>query len=117
MASVSLPEGAARNQDAFRTLNEQIEASNASQAWFDPGMPDWFCECANTDCAVPVSLTVAEYEAVRADSTHFLVAPSAEHVVPEVERVVERHERYWVVEKAGLAADLTEQLDERSSDA
>ena len=111
---IDLSERAARNQDAFRTLNEQIAPMNASQAWFGPGMPDWYCECADTDCAVPVSMTVTEYEAVRSESTHFLVAPSLDHVVAEVERVVERHERYWVVEKAGKAGDLTEALDERA---
>ena len=87
---------------------------NAAQAWFEPSMPDWVCECANENCTEAVTLTVAEYEAVRADPTHFLVAPSADHVVAGVERIVERHERYWVVEKAGEAGKLTEVLDDRS---
>jgi hypothetical protein len=107
-------ERAARNEDRFRQLNEEIEPTNAAHAWFDPSMPDWVCECANEDCAQAVTLTVADYEAVRAEPTHFLVAPSAEHVVSGVERVVERHESYWVVEKVGEAGDLAEVLDERT---
>jgi hypothetical protein len=45
-----------------------------------------------------VDLTVWEYDAVRADPTHFVVAPSIEHAGRGVERVVERHEGFWVVE-------------------
>jgi hypothetical protein len=110
-----LPERAAQNQDSFRELNETIEPSNAAHVWFEPSMPDWVCECAKSSCSESVKLTVAEYEAVRADPTHFLVAPSEEHVLPEVERVVERHETYWVVEKIGRAAELSEELDDRTA--
>jgi hypothetical protein len=35
------------------------------------------------------------------------------HVVPDVERVVEKRERYWVVEKLGEAAVAAEELDIR----
>ena len=103
-----------RNEDQFRQFNEQIEPTNAAHAWFDPSMPDWVCECADEDCTQAVTLTVADYEAVRAEPTHFLVAPSAEHLVPGMERVVVRRERYWVVEKVGKAGNLAEVLDERT---
>ena len=36
--------------------------------------------------------------------THFAVVPDERHVFADVERVVERHDRYWVVEKSGAAA-------------
>ena len=116
MSPSDVSERAARNQDRFRQLNEEIEPTNAAHAWFDPSMPDWVCECANEDCTQAVTLTVADYEAVRAVPTHFFVAPSAEHVIAGVERVVERHENYWVVEKVGKAGDLAEVLDERIDD-
>jgi hypothetical protein len=112
-----LPERAARNQDRFRGLNERIEPSNAAHSWFDPPYPDWVCECANEECRTPVRLTVAEYESVRADPARFLVAPGDEHVIVEIERVIEREERYWVVEKLGEAAEMSEALDERTLDA
>lgn len=108
-----LHERAARNQDSFRDYNERIEASNAAHVWVDPPMPDWVCECAYETCSQPVNLTIAEYEAVRAEATHFFVVPGFDHVVPEVEHVVERTERYWVVEKVGEAADVSEALDSR----
>jgi hypothetical protein len=109
-------ERAARNEDRFRQLNEEIEPTNAAHAWFEPSTPDWFCECANEDCTQAVTLTVADYEAVRAEPTHFFVAPSAGHLVPGVERVVERYENYWVIEKVGKAGNLAEVLDERTDD-
>ena len=105
---------AALNQDRFRKINEQIQPTNAAHRWFDPSMPDWVCECANEGCTEAVQVTLEEYEAVRAEPTHFLIVASIEHVVPGVERVVERHDRYWVVEKVGAAAELTEAFDERT---
>ena len=109
-----LQERAARNESSYRALNERIEAHNAVHVWVNPPMPDWVCECASRECAKPVRLTHAEYEAVRAEATHFLVAPSDEHLTPAVERVVERHERYWVLEKIGAAVEVSEELDPRS---
>ena len=46
---------------------------------------------------------------LRAEPTRFAVKPG--HELPDVERVVERHESYFVVEKAeGEAARLAEDL-------
>jgi hypothetical protein len=115
-SSSELSGRAARNQDRFRQLNEDIEPTNAAHAWVNPPMPDWVCECANEDCAQAVQLTVAEYEAIRAQPTHFVVAPSPAHVLDQVERVVARDERYWIVEKVGTAGKLAESLDERTDD-
>jgi hypothetical protein len=60
----------------------------------------WICECADESCTERVAMTGEEYAAVR-DSGRFAVAPSGEHVIPAVERIVEMHPRYWVVEKLG----------------
>jgi hypothetical protein len=110
------PQRAGRNQARFREYNERIEAHNAAHVWFPP-YAEWVCECADEECFESVRLTVREYESVRADPTHFLVAPSDDHLVPEVERVILRNERYWVLEKQGEAADVTERLDQRGDPA
>ncbi len=107
-------ERAGRNESRYRNLNERMEPSNAVHVWVDPPMPDWICECASTECMTPVPLTIAEYEAVRAESTHFLVVPDEEHLSLAVERVVLRNERYWVVEKLGEAAEVSQELDPRA---
>jgi hypothetical protein len=111
------PERAARNQARFREYNERIEPHNAVHHWVDPPYADWVCECARDECLERVYLTTEEYEAVRANPAHFFVAPSHDHVLPDVERVVARHERYWMVEKQREAADVAERLDERGEDA
>ena len=99
------PDRIAKNEDLRRDQNDRLEAHNASIHWVDPPYADWACECANESCSEPVRLTVAEYDEVRTNPTHFIIVPSEEHVTGEVERVVAHTERYWVVEKVGVAAD------------
>jgi hypothetical protein len=99
---------AARNQALFREVNERVQQINDA---FESLLPrgDWVCECADQGCIERLSLTHEEYEAVRANGARFVVAPHADHLFPEVEALVERHERYWVVEKVGTAADVVRQ--------
>ena len=56
--------------------------------------------------------SIDEYEGVRRESMRFFVIPG--HEDESVERVVERNERYVVVEKFGEAADEADDLDPRS---
>jgi hypothetical protein len=54
-----------------------------------------------------------EYERVREDARHFLVAPG--HEIPDVEVVVERNEAYYVVEKSAPDAErVAEATDPRA---
>ena len=102
----------AQNESRRRERNEQIEAHNAAINWVDPAFADWLCECANESCSEPVRLTIEEYEAVRRSPTHFLIAPSLDHLSAGVEQVVQRGDRYWVVEKIGPAAALAVRASE-----
>jgi hypothetical protein len=104
----------ALNESLLRERNEALEAHNASVHWVDPPVADWYCECATLDCTIPVQLTIDEYEHVRANPRRFVIAPDKRHLRPEVEQVVARTERYWVVEKVGEAAEMAEALDPRS---
>ena len=45
----------------------------------------------------------------------FLTVPDALHTSPEIENVVERHDRYWIVEKRGDAGREAEELAAPSS--
>jgi hypothetical protein len=101
---------AAVNESTFREINEQLTGIGD-----DPGLRDVVCECARADCTALVPVTDAEYEAARADGNHFIVAPSAEHTDENVERVVLRNERFWLVEKDGTAGEVSEKLDPRAS--
>jgi len=102
---------AARNQSLFRDVNERVREINGGldSPW---SRDEWLCECADNGCTARIGLTIQEYERVRDDPTHFIVAP--DHVFPEVERVIERQENYWVVEKLGEAAAVAGELDPRS---
>jgi hypothetical protein len=52
-------------------------------------------------------------QARRQIPTHFAVAASSKHLVPDVERIVQTHPRCWVVEKQRHAAAVAEELDPR----
>jgi hypothetical protein len=99
----------ATNEVVFRTVNEQIVSLNEA---FEP-FPDnaaFICECSRIDCMEPVEIALAEYALVRRNPRLFLVSPSEEHVVASIERIVERAEGYFVVEKLDDAAEVAEQL-------
>jgi hypothetical protein len=104
-------ERVARNETLFREVNERIKQVNASLATVE--QTDFLCECGDGSCTVPVSLSMAEYEAVRAEPTQFAVAP--DHVVPDIERIVRSNRRYAVVAKTDPdVARLAELEDPRS---
>lgn len=101
---------AARNEALFRRVNERLEDVNeAFQVAADHA--EFVCECASMECAERIEITLPNYEAVRRVPTHFMIKP--EHVLPDEERVVERHPNYLVVEKLGHAAERARQLDPR----
>jgi hypothetical protein len=102
----------ARSQSLFRDVNERVREINEA---FGGDLPlgEWICECANDSCSERIELTGQEYEAVRADGKRFAVAPSEAHVFPQIEDVVERTDRYWVVAKRGRAGELAESIDPR----
>jgi hypothetical protein len=104
----------ARAQSIFRDVNERVQRINEA---FSVAVPDgdWVCECARQECSVRISLTTEEYEAVRSISNRFAVAPDETHYFPEIEDVVERNDRFWVVAKRGQAADFATAVDPRSS--
>ena len=101
----------AGNETIFREVNERIKDVNLGFAADEPA--DFLCECGRADCTQPVGLTLAEYEEVRRDPTHFAVAPG--HEFPDIERVLSQNERFGVVEKvAPAAAEVAVERDPRS---
>jgi hypothetical protein len=98
-----------RRQSLFREVNEQIEAVAGDFELLDR-IPI-VCECASGGCSEQIGLTQAEYEELRRIPTHFAVLPG--HDIPEVERVVEKNDRYVVVEKFGGSAIAAIKLDPR----
>jgi hypothetical protein len=104
-------ERVARNETLFREVNERIKQVNVSLATAET--TDFLCECGDESCTQPISLTLAEYESVRADGTHFAVV--AGHTLPDVERVIASNRRYAVVAKTDPdAVRIVEAEDPRS---
>jgi hypothetical protein len=99
-----------RNEALFREVNERIAELN--QTFQVEGRSEFLCECSREACKEPVSISIDEYETVRRAATRFFVLPG--HEDTSVESVVERSERYVVVEKIGEAAEEADALDPRS---
>ena len=101
----------ARNEVAAREINEGIEDAHA-------GAPaDRYlrvvCECGRDECDRVIAITKPEYEEVRRDPVRFAVARG--HVIADVERVVDRTDRFVVVTKRdGEAREVASEEDPRS---
>ena len=88
----------AGNEALFRDVNERVaEVSSHYEVETQTGAVDFTCECGLVDCAETMMMTIAEYEGIRAQATHFGVVP--QHEQPEIETVIERHPSCVVVEK------------------
>ena len=98
-----------RNESLFREVNERIAEVN--QTFHVEGRSEFLCECSREECKEPISISIDEYESVRGEPTRFFVLPG--HEDTSVESVVERSERYVVVEKIGEAAEEAADLDPR----
>jgi hypothetical protein len=88
----------AKNEALLREVNERIEeVGERLQVLPENELLEFRCECGRRGCDQFVSLRVAEYQHVRENNDRFAVVPG--HEDPEIERVVERAERYLVVDK------------------
>ena len=102
---------AAKNESLFREINEQIESLNRSYHHVSPAA-EWICECADSTCTARLAMSIPEYEAIRAHGERFPVIPG--HEIAGIERVVEIHPGYLVVEKTGLAGVVARDADPRN---
>jgi hypothetical protein len=107
MADVS-EERLAINEATFRRVNEGIEAGS------DDHHMVFACECGRLGCNQLLELSRADYDAVREHPRRFFLLPG--HELLDIERVVERHDGYFVVEKVGRAGDVAERTDPRGDD-
>ena len=102
-------ERAARNESVFREANERIE-QRLEDLSLEHGRSPFLCECEDEGCTEVLRLTLTEYEHVREHPRRFFVAPGHDGGSGEV---VERHDRYVVVEKQGEAGEIAAELDPR----
>ena len=89
----SREERLAANEARFRDINESAQPQREAQ-----GSGRFVCECADRSCSTFIEVDPDEYAAVRANPRRFLVAPG--HELPDIEKVVESHDGYLVIEKS-----------------
>ena len=101
----------ARNEALFRNLNEQINRFESDDRADVSERIDFVCECSSAGCLKVVSVSRAEYEAIREGASTFVVVPG--HEDPSIEDVLVSHSEFSVVEKRGQAAELAAETDPR----
>ena len=104
-SSVQKQRDAGRGQSLFREVNERITDVSAGAT------TEVLCECGTGQCTETIVVVQEEYEAIREVPEHFLVVAS--HVRPDVERVVDDHGSFVIVEKIGVAGEVARALDPR----
>ncbi len=108
----SAAERKAENEGKFRAANEQLNEGAKDLLGRSDGVPiPFLCECPRMECTAVVLLTFAEYEHARADGTRGFAALGHEDL--EVERVVDRNERFVMTEKFGEAGAVHADNDPR----
>jgi hypothetical protein len=97
----------AMNEATFRKVNEGMELGEGRS-----GLLTFVCECGRLGCTKLVQLTRGEYESIRKNPRRFAIVDG--HEILAAEEIVERHDRYVVVEKAGdPEAEIVEHTDPR----
>lgn len=100
------------NEVLFRSVNEQIEGLTETFS-VATGTMRIVCECGDRECVEQLEISIAAYETVREDPSFFVIVPG--HEEADVERVVSRDERYWIVSKhEGEPARIARESDPRT---
>ena len=107
----SREERLAGNEVMFRAANERM--AGWDEVRISEAEELYFCECADPECREKISLHKADYEKVRSDSRHFLIALG--HEVPDIETVLEKHDGWAVIEKNPEVTEIVEASDPRRS--
>ena len=102
----------AQNEDFFRGVNERVNEKAESHG-LDSHRYEFFCECSDAACTERISLTLPEYEHIRAAPARFVVKKN--HVIQEIEHVIETVPDYVVIEKHGEAGKVAVELEATST--
>ena len=102
------------NEAVFREVNERVQEIHQTLGT-DAGTMAIICECGAVTCTERISVPIAEYERARSNPTHFLLKVG--HEDPTVERMIENHETWILVEKEGTdVEEIAEATDPRRDD-
>ena len=106
----------ARNEAAFRLLNERARAVTQELALDgvagEPERIECVCECSDPECTARLFVRAPDYELARADPGRFLLSPG--HVLPEIERVIFEVDGAVFVEKHPGERQIAVESDPRA---
>jgi GH24 family phage-related lysozyme (muramidase) len=83
------------NERSFRTINRRLRED--LERGGEDGAVAFVCECGHMACHASIELTSAQYAEIHRRGDQFVALP--DHVLPEVEDVVDRGTAYVVVRK------------------
>ena len=91
----------AANEASFREINATLH-EGLSKAEREEGEPVAFvCECGLASCHSLVRMPIERYQGARAHPARFVIVPG--HEIADVERVLEHHDTWAIVEKLDRA--------------
>jgi hypothetical protein len=100
----------AENEAVVREINEMILQAHESAP--DISFMHIVCECGYEECDSIIALTKDEYERIRNDPRQFCVLE--EHVIQDIEAIVEENDRFAIVAKRqGAPAEIAIRTDPR----
>jgi hypothetical protein len=88
-----------RKSSLYRAVNERIREISAD--WDVAQAAGFFCECADARCSELLSLTVVDYEAIRAMGDCFVVLGG--HEPPDCDRILARNNGHVILRAADAA--------------
>jgi len=92
-------------QSLFREINDRVKPQDLALLREDPdALLGFVCECGSRRCTELMLMTLDEYERLRTEPTRFAVLPN--HHFDQVERILERNERFFLIEKIGHTAEI-----------
>jgi hypothetical protein len=92
-----------KNEESFRQYNNRRMQQEPVDSDDDEERIPFLCECGDFTCVQALVMTAAEFADAHAAADRFVVLPG--HVFDDVERVVEHHGGFEVVEKLDMNVD------------
>ena len=87
-----------RVSDGFEKLQNMAEEHDQDPSEYeDDSNLQFYCECSDENCFGRVSLSPSVYREKHKNRSRFTIIPG--HEVGDIERIVEKHNEYFVIEK------------------
>jgi len=83
-----------RKRNLFRDVNERI--STVADRSLAESKIGFVCECFDRSCVEKVYLGLTEYESLRGQPDHFVIAPG--HTAAPYQRLIEANDRFALVQ-------------------